>query len=390
MHDDKEKDAKKVSEDWWHQYLSDDEKRRMQPAEEELDAGEFDVAEVQAEPEPEWKVYLERVQVYLQAHGRKLAIGGLCLVALVHWVCVNVQLHQLDSKHADLQNAWGESQQELAKEREEHAKQIAAAEATLQEGRERAAAQRLQNEQQEAEYLRMSEAFAAMQKQVSQFVVLSQELYRMKVRRQHAPLMELESDAESDSAIRALWKDLSESLKKVRELEGEAEKVEVSLLEARVLTGEVELAELEGLAWADGEANQNQLWWLAQLYFKQAQMRVQRGDRGAAEEWLQELQGLVGRLDLVQYESAYLKARVSELQAQMQWREQPSLAYEASLAVVESLRGLIRVFPENAALRMRLLRVCDSLCLVPPRAGGKQSIALVREEARRQIDWLHP
>ena len=385
MNDDKELSSQCVNEDWWFQYLSEEEKI------EQKTAGLLSVEAVPnetAQPRSESNPTVKRVVMCVRKHAPKVAAIVGITSAIVHWGVVNLRLHKLENVHQLTLETLESSGQMVDFERE-----LVAQKSKTLEG-ERSRVEKIEEElalsqqQMETQSKGVTDELDRWKTSLHKVVMLSQDIYALKTEARHGSLMDLENEKERENQIRKLWTEIGESLKNYDEFESERALIKLRVIQSQALSGEFSQQELDSIDWKTADMEREQATLLIRIYYKQARNLLSKDEKVEAEALVESCMKLAKLTDQRGSEESYILAMLSKMNGDLSLKEQPKEALKSYLIAVESLKEVIEEEPASAALRNQLAQLCQDLSVVPSIEGNRDCGDKLKQETLKQASWL--
>jgi tetratricopeptide (TPR) repeat protein len=380
MNDEKEPNTQEASEDWWVQYLSEEEKRELQPDAVELEES----VEEEVKAVPKWKIALD----WLKENRVKVSTTAILLLLVCHWGVVNVKLLSLKREHHLVMSVLDKSDHkyDLKSKEVREAKEELALSRKLLIGREaQLAACEKQIEEHSAVVDNIVKRWDAS---IGNVVDLTQEIYALKTEARYDVLQAMEGEMEREQKIHALWSELAELLKGFDEFESERATIEIRVAQAQVYSNLASLNALDKCDWRGAELEGDRAKSLSRIYYKKAQGLLAAGSRGVAASVLQRAEKVSSNLKIGSGEASYIQGKLVALSSELRLRDNPKDALEDLGAAIELLENAVEEEPKNCLLRKELMHLCQQVCATDMGDSHADLIEESRGKARAQAVWL--
>lgn len=386
MNDDKEQYTEAVSEDWWHQYLSEEEKLEQQLAAAPIKSEV--IPEKSAPVARERKFILASIKNRVRRHAVKaVSVIGITLV-IVHVATVNIRLYKLDREHQRTIVTLVESERLIESERESSAQRSRVVDKERDVVAKREQELALRQQLSEKESTELASELVYLKSSLAKVVLLAQELYALKTEFRHDSLMELEDDKGREDKIREIWTELSDDLNDCGDFERESALIKLRVTQSRALSGEFDQQELDSIDWKTADMQQEQLMILARIYYKQAKNQLAVGRKADARLLLKSAEVLVQSMNRECTEYPYVVAMLSEINGDLNLKGQPKEALKSYLSAAHSLQEVIDEVPANAELRSKLAELCQNMSVMSPDGSSSDWGKRLEQKAHEQATWL--
>ncbi|MFC5051603.1 hypothetical protein ACFPK9_13440 [Rubritalea spongiae] len=380
MNENKEQDTPEANEDWWFQYLSEDEKLERQRAAGLLE----EQAEVENTSEPQWKVVARTVRKHAPKAAAIVGIG----LAVTHWAVVTVKLGNLQNQHQATLETLEKRESEISQEREFTAQKE---EALNTEKAQVAAKEKelaLNQEQMQKQAEEAGKELSGLRESIQKMVGLSQEIYALKTEARHGVLLDLEDEKAREQAIQKSWEELSKSLAEDAAFEGERALINLRVLQSQALAGEIELHDLGSIDWEAAGMEQERALILARIYYKHARNLASQGKQAEAEALVESCIELMQNMEQATEEHNYISGMFFEVKGDLKLKEEPRVALKHYLTAIKFLDAVVKDAPDSRKLRTKLAQLCQSVSVLPSIDGKSAWSEELKQQAREQASWL--